>query len=61
MFSVTTLTNNCIKFTNPLCYFTPNIGDKRSNAKILLPPQPAITGSKLTVETLEQGVKFVQS
>ena len=25
------------------------------------PPQPAITCSKLTIETLEQGVKYVQS
>ena len=24
-------------------------------------PQPAITCSKLTIETLEQGVKYVQS
>ena len=24
-------------------------------------PQPAFTGSKLTIETLEQGVKYVQS
>ena len=24
-------------------------------------PQSAITGSKLTIETLEQGVKYIQS
>ena len=24
-------------------------------------PQPAITSSKLTIETLEQGLKYVQS
>ena len=28
---------------------------------ILMPSQPAITCSKLTIETLEQGVKYVQS
>ena len=27
---------------------------------ILFPTQPAITCSKLTIETLEQGVKYVQ-
>ena len=27
----------------------------------LKPTQPAITCSKLTIETLEQGVKYVQS
>ena len=26
-----------------------------------MPAQPAITCSKLTIETLEQGVKYVQS
>ena len=26
-----------------------------------IPSQPAITQSKLTIETLEQGVKYVQS
>ena len=29
--------------------------------KILKPPQPAFTCPKLTIETLEQGVKHVQS
>ena len=29
--------------------------------KIKKPSQPAITCSKLTIETLEQGVKYVQS
>ena len=30
-------------------------------SKELLSTQPAITCSKLTIETLEQGVKYVQS
>ena len=29
--------------------------------KVLATTQPAITCSKLTIETLEQGVKYVQS
>ena len=29
--------------------------------RILISTQPAITCSKLTIETLEQGVKYVQS
>ena len=28
---------------------------------VMQPPQPIITCSKLTIETLEQGVKYVQS
>ena len=28
---------------------------------IIVPAQPAIACSKLTIETLEQGVKYVQS
>ena len=35
IFSVVTLMNNYIKFTSPSHYFTPNIGDKRSDAKVL--------------------------
>ena len=31
------------------------------NAAELGPSQPAFTCSKLTIETLEQGVKYVQS
>ena len=27
----------------------------------VIPTQPAITSSKLTIETLKQGVKYVQS
>ena len=29
--------------------------------KVVKPSQPAFTSSKLTIETLEQGVKYVQS
>ena len=32
-----------------------------SSAKTLIETQPAITCSKLTIETIEQGVKYVQS
>ena len=34
---------------------------KRCKVRILVKAQPAITWSKLTIETLEQGVKYVQS
>ena len=35
--------------------------NKLKDAKILNCSQPAITCSKVTIETLEQGVKYVQS
>ena len=31
------------------------------NGEISVPSQPAFTCSKLTIETVEQGVKYVQS
>ena len=40
------------------------INDKKCNKLLInqrMKPQPAITCSKLTIETLEQGVKYVQS
>ena len=35
--------------------------DKTVSQKYQVSTQPAITCSKLTIETLEQGVKYVQS
>ena len=41
----------------PLGFFVTNM----ILQKYLAPSQPAFTCSKLTIETLEQGVKYVQS
>ena len=38
-----------------------NINDLLLQGNYIKQPQPAITCSKLTIETLEQGVKYVQS
>ena len=38
----------------------PSVNRKNGGAS-LFPPQPAFACSKLTIETLEQGVKYVQS
>ena len=38
-----------------------NIEASKKCENTLLQTQPAITCSKLTIETLEQGVKYVQS
>ena len=51
--------------SKPRSYKTTNKIISRLNfllkKNIFLPPQPAFTCSKLTIETLEQGVKYVQS
>ena len=33
----------------------------KEGSRVFVPSQPAITCSKLTIETLEQGVKYIQS
>ena len=38
-----------------------NINDLLLQGNYIKQPQPAITCSKLTIETLEQGMKYVQS
>ena len=40
-----------VNYLLPACY----------QENVLGPTQPAITCSKLTIETLEQGIKYVQS
>ena len=37
------------------------VSEYASKSLISAVPQPAFTSSKLTIETLEQGVKYVQS
>ena len=46
------------------CHWLSEIKKKNeswNSIEVLLQSQPAITCSKLTIETLEQGVKYVQS
>ena len=48
---------------NTVCFSSSNVCERQSNGLKTLQifSQPTITCSKLTVETLEKGVKYVQS
>ena len=59
---------NCIPFTNCISEINNTQIDNTKDIDIVMPmynlikyTHPAITCSKLTIETLEQGVKYVQS
>ena len=49
-----------LRFFSPWYYTWPGVGTPTYRNRLVM-TQPAITCSKLTVETLEQGVKYVQS